>query len=144
MAIEARAAQLPKATGGPMTLPHQNVVENFEQKHYDFSDPCESLALCWATCGLAGPCTNRAVDLTHEELEVTMSNWCMQNTKRIPYAALDGVDVDEACCGVCLQVDDVGSACCGFGAKEVREITRELEQRIEKRGNIAQLKVKPP
>ena len=46
--------------------------------------------------------------------------------------------------GRCDECDDVGSACCGFGAKEVREITRELEQRIEKRGNIAQLKVNPP
>ena len=78
-----------------MVLPHQNVVESFEQKHYDFSDPCESLVLCWSTCGLSGPCTRRSVDLTHEELEVTMSNWCMQTTKRVPYAGTQAANVKK-------------------------------------------------
>ena len=67
-----------------------------------------------------------------------MSNWCQQSNSRTPYAALDGVDVDEQCCGLCIQVDDVGSACCGCGDAQVREIAAELGPRIEKRGNIGE------
>ena len=67
-AIDARATQLrgSQASSPPPPLPHSDVVQSFEPKHYDFSDPCESFALCWATCGATGPRTVRSVNLTHE------------------------------------------------------------------------------
>mmetsp|Transcript_10477 Transcript_10477/g.20808 ORF Transcript_10477/g.20808 Transcript_10477/m.20808 type:complete len:700 (-) Transcript_10477:147-2246(-) len=144
-ALEGRALELAGSSGAqvpPKGAPfHADPVQAFEPKRYDFSDPCESLATCYASCGLAGPTTTRTINLTHEEMEVNVSNWCCESTSRVPYASLDGVDVDEACCGACLSVDDVGSASCGCGNGVLREVVAELGPRIEKRGNIAQLKL---
>ena len=69
-----------------------------------------------------------------------VSNWCYTNNVRTPYSQMDGVDVDENC-GCCYELDGVGGACAGCGDAELNEIAAELEARIEKRGDIAQIKL---
>lgn len=138
LVVEGAGVEAPPHTAAP----HGNdFVEAFEAQHYNFSDPVESAGLCCSSFGLTGPCTTRAVNLEPEEIEVTMKNWAVQTTKRTPYASLDGTDIDENFCGACLDVDEVGTATCGCGTKELRSINENLETRIKKRGNIAQLKL---
>ena len=90
--------------------------------------------------GLAGPVTRRTVDLERDELIVHVGNWCLTSTVRTPYSQMDGVDVDENC-GCCYELDGVGGACAGCGDAELKEIAAEVGARIEKRGDIAQIKL---
>jgi hypothetical protein len=143
-AIEQHATVLAKEASISATsvaAPHKEVVEEFELKEYDFSDPCESLGNCCASNGLTGPKTTRTLKLHPEMMELTVENWMTKKTSRMPYASLDGVDIDSTCGGMCVEADDIGSGCMGFGTEEVKQIVEELKPRIEKRGNIAQLKL---
>ena len=139
-ALEAKLGALAAAAAPAPPPLHADVVRAFEPNAYNFTDPCESASVCWNTCGLAGPVTRRTVDLEADELVVHVSNWCSTSTARTPYSQMDGVDVDESCC-VCYELDGVGGACVGCGDAELRSIAAELEARIEKRGDIAQIKL---
>merc|ERR1712196_742462 len=64
---------------------------------------------------------------------------CNRTTTRTPYGNMGSVDT-ESICFCCSNLPDIGSPGCGCSNALVAEIAEELQQRKEKRGNIAQMK----
>merc|ERR1719277_2757980 len=80
------------------------------------------------------------MELGAEEMFIVTQNLCTKNNERTPYAQLGAVEVETTCC-CCIELPELAKP--GFGCETafVKEIEAELQDRKEKRGNIAQLKM---
>jgi hypothetical protein len=113
------------------------VEETVEPQKYTVTNYIDSCLNCFCTCGIAG-CTTETVELEADDMYLTTKNRLDDSNMKMPYAELDSVDVNKTCC-CCWTVNDISPGC-GCSRKLTEEIAAELQDRKQKRGNIAHLK----
>jgi hypothetical protein len=117
--------------------PHFEPEKEFDTKSYDVTNIPSSICQCLC-CPCAG-CTKVTLELGPEEMFLKTKNCCMETQARTPYGNMGSVETETAMC--CLtELPDIGSPGCGCNKALVEEIAAELQERKEKRGNIAQMK----
>jgi len=108
-----------------------------KHKEHDMTNRQEAWMNFCCTCGCAG-CMKEQVTLDEDYMWVnTKDNFDDSNVK-IPYAEVDSVDVTRRSC--CYWSVNEMSPGCGCNKAKVLELEADLQERKEKRGNIAQLK----
>mmetsp|Transcript_48732 Transcript_48732/g.106470 ORF Transcript_48732/g.106470 Transcript_48732/m.106470 type:complete len:361 (+) Transcript_48732:2-1084(+) len=130
--------QVPRVLTSQPAVPHIEAAKQFETKTYNVTDKVAACCglLCCPCCGW----TTKTMELGAEEMFIVTQNLCIKNNERTPYAQLGAVEVETTCC-CCIELPELAKP--GFGCEEayVQEIAGELQDRKEKRGNIAQLKM---
>jgi hypothetical protein len=128
-------ASPPKIVVTPPEAPHADAVRAFGTVEFDVTNKIESC--CGCLC--AGP-TTRRMTLEAEEMVLVTNNLCVTTTSRTPYAHLESVETENACC-CCYNLPGVAAPGCGCSKELVDQIAAELQERKVKRGNIAQIKM---
>lgn len=125
----------------PRALTHEQKVhiqpyKEFDTKEYSVTNYISSCIGC-ICCPCCGPTTNK-LTLGPDEMLLETANWCNRNQSRTPYGNLGAVETETSCC-CCSELPDIGAP--GFGCSNdlVNEIAAQLQERKEKRGNIAQM-----
>jgi len=124
-------SQLPEL-GDPVPPP-----EVLPRKTYDTTSKLDSIMGCVGTCGLAG-LTQEQVVLDADDMYVFTKNNLDDSSTKIPYADMDSVDIEKTCC-CCWSVNGQSPGW-GCDSATVNKLAADLQERKEKRGNIAQLK----
>lgn len=120
-----------KLMGGPL---HIEAAAEFPTKEYNVTNWWECAAL-WYLGGYW-----RTLTLQPEELNLVESNLCLQRTTRTPYANVDSLE-SETVCFCCSELPELANPGCGCSTELVEEIAGHLQERLEKRGDVAQLKM---
>lgn len=132
--------------------PEDMVLDEYQpigDKSYDVTNLIQS---CVAFLNF--PCagwTRKRLTLTDQEAVLKVSNCCLNNTQKIPYAHLGSVDKAQVCFGICsalasdfAPINEKGEGGlvpgCGCSNEMVDEIVMEMQSRKLKRGSVAQLK----
>jgi hypothetical protein len=138
-------------TAGAKIADHYDELEfdeyvPLDEKTYDVTNYCESIG---SICSCCGPLTKSLI-LTDEEAILKHQNWCVTRKQKRPYAQLGSVDVHQQC-GMCFTIGSdlapanekgEGGMAIGCGCDEAlsREIASVMQERKEKRGNVAQVR----
>lgn len=113
------------------------VEETVERRRYTVTNSIDSCLNCLCTCGIAG-CTTETLELEADDMYLITKNNLDDSNMKMPYAELDTVDIKKSCC-CCWSVNDISPGC-GCSRELTEEIAAELQDRKQKRGNIAHLK----
>lgn len=124
-------AYVSKLMGGPL---HIEATAEFQTQEYNVTNWWECAAL-WYLGGYW-----RKLILEPEEVTLTESNLCLQRTTRTPYANVDSLE-SETVCFCCSELPELANPGCGCSTEVVEEIAGHLQERIQKRGDVAQLKM---
>lgn len=112
-------------------------IETVQPKDHDVTGKIDACLTCCCTCGIAG-CTTEKMELKEDDMYIKTKNRLDDSDVKIPYAEMDSVDMTRSCC-CCYTVNEQTP---GYGCDKtkVQQITADLQERKEKRGNIAHLK----
>jgi hypothetical protein len=112
-------------------------IEATEVKSWDVTSKFDSCLGCLFTLGIQG-FTTETMELKENDMFIKTTNNLDDSDTKIPYGEMDSVDVDKSCC-CCFRVNEQNP---GFGCdrEKVEAIAADLNERKEKRGNIAQMR----
>lgn len=115
----------------------RQAIETVEPKTWDVTGKIDSCMTCLCSCGIAG-FTTESMDLKEDDMFIKTKNNLDDSDIKIPYAEMDSVDFSRSCC-CCYTVNEQTP---GYGCdkEKVLSITADLQERKNKRGNIAHLK----
>jgi len=112
-------------------------IESVEKKAWDVTSKCDSLMTCICSCGVAG-FTQESMELENDCMYIKTKNNIDDSDMKIPYGEMDSVDMTKSCC-CCFTVNEQSPGW-GCDKTKVMAIREDLEERKQKRGNIAHLK----
>jgi len=108
-----------------------------EVKTWDVTSKIDSCLGCLFTLGIQG-FTKETMELKADNMYIKTVNNLDDSDTKIPYGELDSVDVVKSCC-CCFSVNDQVPGL-GCDREKVEAIAADLNERKEKRGNIAQMR----
>jgi len=114
-----------------------DVSQGVQTKTYDVTNNVDCCLTFVLTLGTAG-CMKTTMELGEDDLYITTKSNFDDSNLKMSYTEMDSVDVEKTCC--CFW--GVNEQWPGLGCSRalVEEIAAELQQRKERRGNIAHLR----
>lgn len=135
---EAFQGTVPRALRASLGHPHIEPDKEFETRVFDVTNYVEGVCNLLCTCCMAGWRTS-TMELGPDEMLIEKKDFCMRAQSRTPYGNLGAVETETTFC-CCSELPDVANPRWGCSNDYVEEIAKELQERKEKRGMIAQMK----